>query len=363
MNLPKRIPILLLLSLLALLPLAAAQGGEVIAGGLNGPMGVLVALDGSVWVVDSGTGGDQAVEILDPESGETITAQIGNTSRVLQIHADGSQTVAATLPSVLTGEEAGGGSRLARLGINLYVTSGGWEEANGPEPLPMMAVVARVKNGEATAVASTWSLERDENPDGFILDSHPYAITGGPDGNLYVGDAGGNALLRVNPRSGKVEVVAVFDGIPSPLPNPARNGRQESDPVPTGVVVDRDFNIYLSLLPGFPFLPGSAKVVKVSPDGSVSDFATGLTFLTDLRQGPDGKLYAVQMAVFGEQGPTPNSGALVRIDRDGNSEVVLDGLSFPTSVDFNPAGDAYLTINGVGAPGSGQLVRFNGVAR
>jgi len=39
----------------------------------------------------------------------------------------------------------------------------------------------------------------------------------------------------------------------------------------------------------------------------------------------------------------------------------MGGLSFPTSVDFNSAGDAYVVINGVGAPGSGEVVKFAGL--
>ncbi len=71
--------------------------------------------------------------------------------------------------------------------------------------------------------------------------------------------------------------------------------------------------------------------------------------LTDLEAGPDGNLYAVQFAVFTDQGPTLNSGALVKVAEGEGSTPVVEGLSFPTSVDFNEAGDAYVTINGVGA--------------
>jgi hypothetical protein len=35
-----------------------------------------------------------------------------------------------------------------------------------------------------------------------------------------------------------------------------------------------------------------------------------LTMIIDLRSGPDGNLYALQMGQFIEQGPTPNSGAI-----------------------------------------------------
>ena len=131
--------------------------------------------------------------------------------------------------------------------------------------------------------------------------------------------------------------------------------------MPTGVAFDSAGNTYVSLLPGFPFLPGSSKVVKVGADGSVSDYATGLTMLTDLQTGPDGMLYAVSFGQFTETGPVPNMGALLRIKEGGASEVLVDGLSFPTSIDFSDAGDAFVTVNGVGAPGSGEVVRFDGL--
>jgi hypothetical protein len=79
--------------------------------------------------------------------------------------------------------------------------------------------------------------------------------------------------------------VAVFDGVAGPFPNEARGDAMESDPVPTAVVLGEDGAAYVSFLPGFPFIPGSAKVVMVDADGMVSDYATGLTMLTDLRHG------------------------------------------------------------------------------
>jgi len=341
--------------------ISAQGGGATLATGFNGPQGVLVAPDGSVWVIDSGLGGDKEISFKDPESGKDVTAKVGDSARVVRIAPDGTQSVAATLPSILTAEEASGGSRLALLNGTLYATSGGWQEAAGPTPLPNMAAVVKIEGGQVTQVANTWDLESSQNPDGTLKDTHPYGLTAGPDGKLWVADAGANDLLTVDPTTGQVKLVAVFKGLPSPLPNPNRGGAQESDPVPTRVAFDKAGNIYVSFLSGFPFLPGSAKVVKVTPDGQVSDYATGLTMITDLRTGPDGNLYAVQIGQFTEQGPVPNSGNLIRVKEGNASEVVASGLSFPTSIDFNAAGDAYVTTNGVGAPGSGEVVKFAGL--
>jgi sugar lactone lactonase YvrE len=338
---------------------SAADGGTVIATGFNGPQGVLVAPDGTVWVIDSGTGGDQEMTIKDPETGQDVKVTIGDSARVVQIAADGTQTVAATLPSVATPQEASGGNRLALLNGVLYATSGGWTEADlGPTAPPKLAAVVKIEGGQATEVAQPWKLEQQSNPGGFAVDSHPYGLAAGPDGNLWVADAGGNDLLKVTPSTGQVDLVAVFPGIPGPMPNPARGGASEMDPVPTGVAFGADGAVYVSLLPGAPFPPGSSKIVKVGADGSISDYSTGLTMTTDLRMGPDGNLYAVQIGQFSEQGPIPNSGKIVRITAGGAPELVVSGLSFPTSIDFNAAGDAYVTTNGVGAPGSGEVIRY-----
>jgi sugar lactone lactonase YvrE len=351
----------------ALIPFAgvvsAQGGGTTVAGGFNGPQGVLVAPDGSVWVIDSGVGGDTEIPFFDPETGEETTATIGETARVVQIAPDGTQTVAASLPSVLVGMEASGGARLALLNGTLYATSGAWIDTAGDAPAtPTMSAVVKIEGGEAIPVVDTWALENARNPDGFVKESHPYGLAAGPDGNLWVADAGANTLIRIIPDSDGLDLVAVFDGLPSPLPNPNRGGAMESDPVPTGVAFDGDGNIYVSFLPGFPFLPGSAKVVKVTLDGQVSDYATGLTMITDLRTGPDGELYAVQLGQFTEEGPVPNSGAIIHVKEGAASESIVDSLSFPTSIDFGPDGDAYVTINGVGAPGSGEVVMFANLA-
>jgi DNA-binding beta-propeller fold protein YncE len=350
--------------LIMILAIGYAQDmtGKTVAKGLNGPMGVLVAEDGSVWVIDSGMGGDKAIEGTNPETGEKITAMVGDSARIVKIAADGTQTDVATLPSIFTGQEATGGARMALLDGTLYATSGFWVETSGPTPLPLMSTVVKLKEGTITQVADTWAFENTQNPDGFIKESHPYGLAAAPDGKLWIADAGANTVYTVDPSSGEITLVATLPGIAGPLPNPARGNAQESDPVPTGIVVNDDGSAYVSLLPGFPFIPGSAKVVKIAADGTVSDYADGLTMVTDLQLAPDGNLYAVQLGVFTEQGPTPNSGAVVRI-KDGQAEEVLSGLSFPTAIAFNSAGDAYLTINGAGAPGTGEVQMFAGLAQ
>lgn len=335
------------------------EGGTVIASGFNGPQGITLDAEGNLWVIDSGLGGEEEVQYISMETGQPVTTKMGPTARIVKVAPDGGQTDVATLPSlVASATETIGGARLVWLDGVLYATSGGWVGGVG-EPPDLIAAVVRLSDGEVTEVADLWAYEEANNPDGHILESHPYGITAGPDGWLWIANAGANTLMRVNPQSGEIQNVATFDGLPGPVANPARNNAMEADPVPTAVAFDEMGNAYVSLLSGYPFVPGSAKVLLVTPEGTISDYATGLTMLTDLQRGPDGELYAVEFGMFAEQGPVPNAGAVVRIRAGEASEVLVSGLPFPTALTFDSDGNGYLTINGVGAPGSGAVVRFD----
>ncbi len=338
---------------------AAQEAAATVMSGLNGPMGVFVVSDGSVWVVDTGVGGDEKFTRPNPSTGVMGDYGYGESSRILRLAPDGTQTEIARLPSLVLGPGDGaGGARVAVLDGAVYATVG----AFSADPLPSMASLYKIDDGRATQIVNMWDFESRVNPDGLHHECNPYDLAVGPDGNLWMTDAAGNTLYRIDPATGEPDVVAVFEGIPSPIPHPNRGGAMETDPVPTGVTFDEEGNAYVSLLPGFPFTPGSAKVVKVTSDGAVSDYATGLTMLTDVRMGPDGYLYAVSIGRFTEQGPVPNAGAIIRVKEGTASEEVVSGLSFPTSLDFNAAGDAFVTINSIGAPGTGEVVKYEGLA-
>jgi len=338
-----------------------ATSGTVVASGFNGPMGVMVDAAGNVWVVDSGTGGDETMVFPSLEDGTPTELAFGNTARLVRVSPDGTSTDLAYFPSVAYPEGAEGANRVAMLNGTVYVSSGAWSDGRDMDRIPLMGAVCRFEDGKITEVANTWDLEESQNPAGALVESHTFGLTAGPDGMLWVADAAGNDLLRVDPSSGAVELVAVFDAMPGPIPNPNRGGAHEIEPVPTSVAFDDAGNIFVSLLSGVPFIPGKSKVVQVSRDGTVTDYSTDLTMLTDLKEAPDGALYAVSMGIFAEEGPEPNSGAVLRIG-PGTSETVISGLSLPTALAFDAAGNAYVTTNGLGAPGSGQVLKFQGVA-
>lgn len=149
----------LVLALVSFPGIASAAGeGSTLAGGFNAPQSVLVAPDGGVWVIEGGVGGDTEIPMVDPASGEEIVATFGDTARVVRVSTDGTQTVVATLPSFVFGQEASGGGRLALLDGTLYATSGNWLGDVTPEAAPNTAAVVKLEDGQVTEVADVWIL-------------------------------------------------------------------------------------------------------------------------------------------------------------------------------------------------------------
>jgi hypothetical protein len=107
---------LMLVTFFLALPALAQDGpppmpdltGEIIMEGLNGPQGVYVAADGSVYVIDSGMGGDEATQFFNPETLEVEESPFGETARILRLTPEGETEEIAVLPSVLVGDGAEG---------------------------------------------------------------------------------------------------------------------------------------------------------------------------------------------------------------------------------------------------------------
>lgn len=108
-----------------------------------------------------------------------------------------------------------------------------------------------------------------------VRHSNPYGLIGtdeGEEGNhhgdhededegtLFVVDAGRNALLEVDIETGAYSVLTQFPSIPNPTPI----GGPFIEAVPTSI---REFDdrLLVTLLRGFPFLPGNAEVLRVNP--------------------------------------------------------------------------------------------------
>ena len=292
-----------------------------LASGLENPMGLGTDRQGNIWVTTTGTGVDDAKVIVIKPNGEKYDAIINLSSFI----------------NKLSGELHGAAHLLLDKGI-LYVLSGNYlYKAN----------VTNFKPGDTPLDAATIPFE---DIGAFVLsydfindaeDTHPYNLTKGPGGDLFIADAGANAILhRTSP--GVYSVLAEIPGYTNPTPV----GPPVVQSVPTSLLYD-GHQFLVTTLTGFPFLDGQATVFKVSKSGAVSVHQQGFTTLMDIAEGGYSGRLVMQHSQFGPTGFIPNTGALIWAN--GSSTQLLTGtLNMPVALkQLNPH-TWYLTSLGDG---------------
>jgi sugar lactone lactonase YvrE len=290
-----------------------------VASGLAGPMGIAIDNHGNLWVSEGGSDTTNA-------KGSTHN----NDGKVVLITPNGKEHNAiinlASYANVHSGQLQGTVNILLHDGT-LYVLSGDYL---------YNADISHFKPGDTPIDAKTLPKEdiasviskvsSSNNPE---HDSHPYNLTVGPDGDLYIADAGANAIVhRKGPNDYSIlaEIPLIknsaFPGLGGPT----------VQPVPTSIQYDgKDFLV--TTLTGFPFNPKQAIIYKVSMSGNVSVYQKGFTMLTDQAKGKGTKHLVVQHASSFNPATefAPNSGSLIWFD--GSTQTVLaSGLNMPVSI-------------------------------
>lgn len=340
-------------SLAPLAALADIGAAKTVATGLWNPRGINFAPNGDLYVAEAGKGGPgpcvpSPVFPFPPRCyGETgaITLITPNEASP----ADGFRRVVTGLPSLVlgTGTVEGGPSDVAFLGTSPYVTMGlggnpAVRQQLGGKAGLLGTLLHATPSGQYRVVADIAGTEAATNPDGAAVDSNPYSVLVQP-GRRIVADAGANALFT-GAANGEAWAFA------SSLRGPGI-----TQTVPTSVVEGPDGAIYVGLLTGFPFIPGTAPVLRISSDGaSVSTYASGFTAIIDLAFDAGGALYVLEVIKGG--GPPSPPGQLVRQCPGGARSVLLSGLIFPGGVAIGPDGAAYITNRGTSP--NGEVLRL-----
>ena len=330
----------------------AAEGDVTqVASGLDNPRHLSFGINGALYVAEAGRGGAGPC-IPNPEGGGDVC--YGATGAITLIQGGAQSRVVTGLPSSAgaDGSAATGPHDVAvtwygtifstiGLGANPSLTApGGVFEGLGFGTLMQFGwdgnrVLSDLAAYEALA-----------NPDGDDPDSNPYGLFRTWEG-MYVADAGGNSLVRLDAETDELETVAVFpDLTPAGATNPV-------DAVPTSVAMGPDDSLYVGQLTGFPYPPGAASVVRIDPDDTLTEVASGFTNIVDIEFGPFGSLYVVELSSAGLLSGDLN-GALVRVDPDGTRTSVP--LFAPGGVAVDWTGEVYATVCSVCA-GGGAVVK------
>ena len=289
---------------------------KTVATGLKAPMGIETDWKGNIWVAETGTANnDGKVVLIVPGSGkgeETMTTY----DAIINL---------SSIKNALSGQVEGPAHLILDNGV-LYILAGDFLYT---------ANVSSFKPGDQPIDANTLSHEdigswvRSQNivtPN----DSHPYNLIKGPDGYLYIVDAGANAIIK-RKSAGNYSVFAKFPDLPNPTPT----GPPTIQSVPTGIIFDGS-GFLVSTLTGFPFLEGEAVIYKVSMSGKVSVYKKGLSTLTGIAPGSFLDNVALHYGSFGATGFDANTGSLLLVNSISTS-VIAGGLNMPAGIkQINP---------------------------
>jgi hypothetical protein len=351
----------------------------VVAEGLDQPRFLALGADGTLYVTEAGSGGDEllvpAAEapaegtpvVGEGEGDEGPPPARGTSGQVSAIAPDGTRTVVASgLPSyggvgpvgileddgILTISIGGGAAGTANMmGVEI------------PE-LPLENSIVLIESGSdnIATIAALGQYEIDNNPDGTDINPNLYQLAEGPDGLLYVADAGGNTIYQVDPATSEYELVTVIPPLSVLKGGTPADPAEDRQPVPVGIGFDADGAMYVSLLSeGWD----GPNVLRVEDDGSVTPVVSGLGMTFGFANGPDGALYLVEgTAGFDETG-MPLQGRVLRIESDGSVTPVVEDLFLPVGAAIDGDGNVYVTVNSIAfGPGepAGMIVRCDGAA-
>jgi sugar lactone lactonase YvrE len=328
------------------------EGVTTVASGLTNPRGFTWGSDGTLYVALAGTGGSN----LPTEDAPVIEAFAGfyggPSASVVRIEAGCPATVADGLPSYIDGSGAVVGvSDVAFLDGQLYATvdGGGPVHGNPDQPAGLYRINAD-GTFEVVADLSTWMRANrvaeppaDDDPDGEVWQMLPTT-----DGSAFwIVESNQGQVLQITP-AGEITRIADLSA---------------GHPVSTGIAPAPDGGVYVGNLTAFPYPDGAAKVIHIAPDGTVTEYWTGLTAVVDLAVDADGNLYALEMVTGStDEDPFvfPDTGRIVRYTGTDGLEVVADGLNFPVRMEFGPDGALYLASPAFGAaPGTATIARLD----
>lgn len=372
---------------------ATAASLSVVADGLNNVRGLNFAPDGSLYITESGVGGDG--RCIPGPSLEGLLSCAGTSGAVTRVKDGKIEQVLTGLPSIAlrpTGDTGTGpqdiqfdekGNAYLLIGYAGHPTIRDFGE-NSPSWGQLYKV--DFNSGSLTSIADFGKYELANNADGEeTLDvsgeiaSNPYAFTI-KDNTAYIVDAAANNILSVGLDGSNLKsfVVAPTQTITNPVfPTPAPGQVLPPDApapgqipdvlqiesVPTGVVVGPDGALYVSEFTGFPFPEGKARIFRVGLDGATTVYADGFTQLADLEFDKQGNLYALQYG-NSPQWEGISDASVIQIAPDGARTVLASGNGLESATALTVGSDGAIYIANKGDRASlGQVLRIESKAK
>lgn len=345
-------------------PPALSNNAKVFATGLDEPRGLRFGSTGltgqaptDLYVAEAGHGGSMDTSNLSQtsfgpciHSGPEAPHNLGGyTGRISLINAAGQRsTVVDNLPSGAAGGNAVGPADVEFVNGVLYgLIDAGCNNGNRDVP----SGIVQISNDGSWSIydLSTWAQNHPPaKPDAgdYATDGSWYSMTQ-VNGKLYTVNPNGGQMVELTPQTAQIREIT-------------DSSASQGHIVPTGITYHNG-NFYAVTLGIFPAAQGAQKVLQITPDGTVSTYATGLTTAVGIAFDAKGQLYALE-TFTGVPFPGPSAagtGKVVRVTPGSAPQTVASGFSFPSAMTFGPDGMLYVSNFGYAVPGQGQIVRVN----
>lgn len=174
-----------------------------------------------------------------------------------------------------------------------------------------------------------------------VRQSNPFALAANEQ-DLYVADAGMNAVIKVNIASGERQTLMTFP----PRPNPLPFGPPFIEAVPDGIRLAGN-QLLVTLLTGFPFVPGLSEVKQIDIRTGDSRTIVGgrssaIDVLPEARQmSARGQYYVLE---FSTNLRTGEPGQLLLVRPPFSPSVIASGLIAPSGMIRDAeSGDIFIT--------------------
>lgn len=326
----------------------------VVVSNLRYPRGIAFDSHGAMYVAEAGIpqGNTTSTVGLCQQTPPPVGPKLGgHTGRISRIDANGTRTtIAFDLPSEITAlGDVAGVADLAFVDDNLYAL---FVAGCGNGHLDTPSSLVRIRGGRTFTVEadlSAWVKAHptaQPEPDDFEPEGDWYSMVA-ENGVFYAVEANQGNLVKIQRRPMRVTRLADVSAT-------------EGHKVPTAVTVFNN-DIRVGELTPFPAVPGDAKILHFGLDGTLRTPLTGFTAVLGVEHDTRGNVYVLESFTCAGMEPcfpSPGSGRVTRVSRDGTRTVLATGLSFATSLRMGPDGALYVSNFGYGPPNQGQIVRI-----